>query len=179
MSKATGAPTTLIPTARRVPPATPAVPEHASTRRSPRRRFLLEAGATIAASLGVTAGVLSPDPTWGAPVADAEPDAVLIAACTAFDALEAQECALYNSARTVEDEARIELEAAALAEQQRPLVATICTLRATTAAGHLARARTLAMLQNASPALAMNEDVRWDKRMMAAMGRDLAPAARA
>ncbi len=53
-------------------------------RRALRRRFLLEAGATIAASLGVTAAVLSPDPVWGAPATDAGPDAELIAACDRF-----------------------------------------------------------------------------------------------
>ncbi len=175
MPQATRTPTTLIPTARRAPPATPAVTEHTPTRRAPRRRFLLEAGATLALSLGATAAVLAPDPTWGAPAADAGPDAELIAACRAFDALEVQERALYNSAHTIEDEDRVEPEAAALSAQQTPLVAIICGLRATTPAGHLARARTLALLYGAPPDLAMNDGVRWEKRMAAAMGRDLVP----
>ena len=51
----------------------------ATDRRTPRRRFLAEAGATIAASLGVTAAVLAPDPVWGTPVSTS-PDAALIAA---------------------------------------------------------------------------------------------------
>ncbi len=76
--------TTLIPTARRVPPAAQPAPEHTSDRRSHRRRFLLDAGATLALSLGATAAVLAPDPTWGAPATDAEPDAELIAACDRY-----------------------------------------------------------------------------------------------
>ena len=47
-------------------------------------RFLLEAGATVATALGITAAVLAPDPTRSAPAADAEPDAALIAACDRF-----------------------------------------------------------------------------------------------
>ena len=45
----------------------PALPiEDAPTRRASRRRFLAEAGTTIAAGLGVVTAVLSPDPSWGA-----------------------------------------------------------------------------------------------------------------
>ncbi len=84
MPQADRRPTTLIPTARRVPPTAPAVTEHTPPRRAPRRRFLMEAGATLALSLGATAAVLAPDPVWGAPATDAGPDAALIAACDRY-----------------------------------------------------------------------------------------------
>ncbi len=61
-------------------------------RRALRRRFFVEAGATLALSLGATAAVLAPDPTWGAPAAVAGSDAALLAAIT-------RGTAIYDQAR--------------------------------------------------------------------------------
>ncbi len=119
------------------------------------------------------AAVLSPDPVWGALPTAAGPDAELIAACRAFDALEVQEAALYRGA-TVEDEERFEPEAAALSRQQAGLIGTICATRPVTPAGHLARARTLAMLEDVRPDVADQQDAPWDARLAAAIARDLA-----
>lgn len=173
MPKATHAPTTHRIIARRQAVA----PVGGVTdRRTHRRRFLVEASVAVAASLGVTAALLAPDPTWGAPATDGDgPDAALIAACTAFDALHMQECALYRTAHTMADEDRIEPEIDALHDRQAPLVTAICSLRATTDAGHIARARSFALLSGILPDIATQEDTCWDKRMVAAMGRDLAP----
>ncbi len=91
MPRADRTPTTMIPTARRVPPATPAVTEHIPPRRALRRRFLLEAGATLALSLGATAAVFAPDPVWGE-AANAGPDTALLAAI-------ARGTAIYDQAR--------------------------------------------------------------------------------
>ncbi len=91
MPQADRTPTTLVPTARRVPPATPLMMEHTPPRRAVRRRFLMEAGATLALSLGATAAVLAPDPVWGE-AANAGPDTALLAAI-------ARGTAIYDQAR--------------------------------------------------------------------------------
>ncbi len=102
---------------RRSVHAVPAVAEHSPTRRASRRRFLLEAGATVATTLGVTAAMLSPDPVRSAPDTNAGLDAVLIAACNrlirasaACDAdtsdLDAEECPLIAELEAAEAEVR-------------------------------------------------------------------------
>ncbi len=82
-------------------------------RRASRRRFFAEAGATIAAALGVTAAVLAPDPSWGSPVEApggakllrantasrdftrrADPDAHLLSLCASYHAVHARRTAL-------------------------------------------------------------------------------------
>lgn len=78
----------------------------------------------------------------------------------------------YRTAHTIEDEERIELEAATLHDRQASLVAKLCSFRATTLAGHLAGARKFVLVQAGGVGLATREGASWDKRLMAALVRD-------
>ena len=76
-------------------------------------------------------------PLATAPTAKPGPDAALIAACAAFDALERKAAALSDDEEQAAD---------AISEQMTPLFYTICDTRATTLAGMRARAATLNLL---------------------------------
>ncbi len=74
------------------------------------------------------------------------PDAQLLAACAAFDALERAYIALSGDHRAGSpEEAAVEAERDWLVTAQAPLVASMCELRAVTQAGHVARARSLTL----------------------------------
>lgn len=76
------------PIDRRAPAAVPV--GDTPTRRASRRRFFMEAGATIVTALGVTAAVLVPDPSWGNPQEPRagarlpDPDAHLVTLCADY-----------------------------------------------------------------------------------------------
>jgi hypothetical protein len=101
-------------------------------------------------------------------------DAELIAVCREFDAIEAHCRRFLDQAEPtcVTDESRDNfLEP--YRDRQEALLDQLCRLRATTADGHLARARSLAgWLEDASDADAQDEAY-WDQRMLAALRRDL------
>ena len=144
----------------------------APTRRSSRRRFLAEAGATIAASLGVTAVMLSRDPSWGNPVechgGVTHLDATLLAACAEVIALQDRIDALW--AERAGDEDAIDAAVAPIeAEQEEPLE-RVCALRATTLAGHQARVRALLAWDKDPPTA---DDGCWNDAMVGALLRDL------
>ncbi len=166
MPRAVQTPTTLIPTARRVPPAPPAATEHTLSRRAPRRRFLMEAGATIALSLGATAAVLAPDPTWGAPAAeDAGPDAELLRLgreLTACHEAKARAWLAVEDVRdTVLDEDPVWQAAEAAADRVRAVIAQIEACTATTLPGVLVKARALAWCRSNDPATVETFPATW------------------
>ncbi len=159
-------------TADRRAPASPG--GDAPPRRAPRRRFLLEAGATIALSLGATAAVLAPDPTWATPAA-AEPDAELLAACAEFDRLDRSHGAIVNAAKTSAEEEEADRLVSAMEERWQAALDAVCSLRATTVAGHRARAASLALFVGGSKRMEADAEAGgyWDERLCAALVRDL------
>ena len=134
MSQACHAPTTPA-----APPATAALPF------TPTRRGI--GAATLAALCGGAFGaaVVLPDPSEAFPT-PASPDADLLAACAAFDVLERAYratdfgCTPYTPEDLANDAERDRISAA-----QWPLIERMTELRATTRAGQVARARSLAL----------------------------------
>ena len=72
------------------------------------------------------------------------PDAELLAACAAADAIQARIDALWADPVLVKDDARRDPLVAALDAEEEPFLEQVYELTATTLAGHMARARTLA-----------------------------------
>ncbi len=115
----------------------------APQRRAVRRRFLLEAGATLALSLGATAAVLAPDPTWGAPAAD--PDAELIRLCQAAvdNSLQFLSLSQDTADLRLPRPANVERKFAKLVERTWEARETISAIPAHTLAGARAKAAAL------------------------------------
>ncbi|MGI4941842.1 MAG: hypothetical protein ACRYHQ_14990 [Janthinobacterium lividum] len=110
---------------------------------STRRRVL--GGAALAALTGGAFGaaIVLPNPGEAFP-ASASPDAELLAACAAFDALEGAYRATNFRAEPYTPEATAaEAEQDRITAAQRPLVARMTELRAVTHEGRVARARSL------------------------------------
>ena len=108
---------------------------------APSRRHL--GAATLAALCGAAfaGAVVLPDPGEAFTV-PASPDAELLAACAAFDALEAAYRATDFRAVPYTPEAiAAEAEQDRIAAAQKPLVARMTKLRAVTQEGRMARAR--------------------------------------
>ena len=111
---------------------------------APSRRQLV-GGSILAAACGATFGcaVVLPNPGEAFP-APVSPDAELLAACAAFDALEAAYRATDFGAEPHTPEAdAAEAEQGRITTAQRPLVTRMTDLRATTHEGRVARARSL------------------------------------
>lgn len=98
------------------------------------------------------------------------PDAELIALCGQFDALEQQALALYDGPTRIKDEDECDALHDAITDQQRPLLARLCEMRATTEAGFRARAATANLWWNVKPE---PDEAYWDERMIMALLRDL------
>jgi hypothetical protein len=138
----------------------------------PRRNILAGIGAALAAP--ATAGAATP-------ATDAGPDAELITACREFEKLERLRLSYRGSEKYDPEEERKEDEAyAQISSQQAPLVEQLCRMRATTEAGHIARARSLLLWNRIGFDAAEDPTKYCSERMLAALLRDLvstAPAA--
>ena len=100
------------------------------------------------------------------------PDAALLEACAAFDALERAYVATFNGYDfDSPEEAAAEIERERLSEAQEPLVVRICQLRAVTLAGQAARARSLALWDG--ELMKPNTDGDASARLTTAIVRDL------
>lgn len=99
-----------------------------------RRRLLLRF-----ASLTTTFGTDAPAPSRAVP-SPAHPDAVLLGACAAFNALENEKLALFEGAGRIEGDEERDEAIEPIWAQQAPLLDQICTRKATTLAGRRARA---------------------------------------
>jgi len=98
------------------------------------------------------------------------PDAELIALCGQFDALERQVHALYDGPTRIKDEDELDALVAAITDQQKPLLARLCEMRATTEAGFRARAATANLWWADRPE---PDEAYWNERMIMALLRDL------
>jgi hypothetical protein len=78
-----------------------------------------------------------------AKITETGPDAELIAACAAFDALERQRSNVFHGPEAITDEAPRLTLFAFIQEMQEPILNRVCSLRATTLEGYFARARTV------------------------------------
>jgi hypothetical protein len=87
----------------------------------------------IAKALGV--------PVTPVPRPGSHPDAELMAACAAFDAAEREYLNFFHGPDYIEDDDEREEAMEPCNEERSRLVELICSLRATTLEGHLARAR--------------------------------------
>ncbi|MGI4943469.1 MAG: hypothetical protein ACRYHQ_23370, partial [Janthinobacterium lividum] len=115
----------------------------------------------LAASLlSDMAGVRPLAPPFAAP----DPDAALLTVCAAFDAVERRRNAMFDD-DTLTDEAN-----AAIWEEQAPLVDRLCELQAVTIEGMRARARSLALYDDA---MMERRTVYTNDRLVAAVLRDL------
>ena len=111
---------------------------------APTRRHFL-GGAALAALTGGAFGaaIVLPDPGEAVPVI-ASPDAELLAACAAFDVLEAAYRATdFNAVPHTPEAYTADAEQDRISAEQRPLVVRMTELRATTHEGRMARARSL------------------------------------
>lgn len=108
-----------------------------------------------------------------APAQAGNPDAELIRACAAFDALERQLQDALDGPAALKDEEQKDALDDQISAKQRVLLDTICAVRAQTVEGNLARLHTLALWQpeevNSYPP---NEGWGWDERMYHALLRD-------
>lgn len=115
------------------------------------------------------------DLATGAPCTSLEvtgPDAELLAACAAFDALEHEAEALQaGPGRIVDDEARSRALDVVVARQE-PWLERMCALRVTSPVAWQARARSLALWDR--DMLADYEDGYTDQRLLTALLRDMA-----
>jgi len=138
--------------------------------------------STLAALCGAAfaGAVVLPDPGEALPVA-ASPDAELIRLCAECDALQGQVDAIWADRMThlinPEQIAIERIRDAAqqpLLEQMDPLLERICEMRATTAQGHAARARTL-IAWDKDPC--WTHDGCWNSQLLGAIVRDLVAVA--
>ena len=131
----------------------------------------LDFGLTTLAEI---AGVAPPAAAEDHGVALAEPaafpDAELLEACADADAVQRRMDVLYTGPTRVEDDAERDALLAPLQDEQEPFLEKVCDLRATTLAGHMARAHTLALWDKEAlqPAGAS-----WNSYIAAALVRDL------
>jgi hypothetical protein len=135
---------------------------------SPNRRTLLAGLAGAAATLAVIA------PTAAA--AAESPDSELLDLLAQFDALEREIYPAGPGAQTIQAEDERDLAMAPLRARQEALLGRICTMRATTAAGWQARARSYVLWDDEMrKAIAAGDDpAAYDEdRMIAALIRDM------
>ena len=131
----------------------------------------LDFGLTTLAEI---AGVAPPAAAEDHGVALAEPaafpDAELLEACADADAVQRRMDVLYTGPTRVEDDAERDALLAPLQDEQEPFLEKVCDLRATTLAGHMARAHTLALWDKEALKPA---DASWNSYISAALVRDL------
>ncbi len=133
------------------------------------RRRLLESAGLLTAGLGRAAGSGA-----DAPAEPPHPDLPLIAACEAFNDVEQRKLDLIEGpGRMVDDAARAKVLAPLMAEQQGCLD-VICTQRATTLAGHQARAISFVLWDGGELAERASAAGFLEDRLVAALVRDLA-----
>ena len=145
----------------------PAMPTDLLTPAS-RRRLLASAGL-LTASLGRASGGAA-DALCGRP----HPDLAVIAACAAFNAVERRKLDLIEGPGRIVDDAARDKALEPLTGEQQAYLDMLCTQRATTLAGHQARAISFALwdggeLTDRARASGFLED-----RLLAALVRDLA-----
>jgi len=109
----------------------------------------------------------------------ASPDAELLAACAAFDALERQYVALYDGPDAIEDDDECEAAARPIRLKQKPLLDKLTNLRATTLEGHLARIRSLVLEDQQLDIEELATSSYINQRLLGMVLRDLAEQAQA
>ncbi len=97
------------------------------------------------------------------------PDAELLTACAAADAIQARIDALWADPVLVADDARLNPLVRALEEEEEPFLDQVYVLQAQTLAGHRARARTLALWDKET----FRSGGSWNELLASALVRDL------
>ena len=113
-------------------------------------------------------------PITPVPAPGTHPDAELMAACAAFDAAEREHLGLFYGPNAIEDEDERDRALDPIEEERDRLARVVCSLRATTLDGHLARIRCV-MLEDMD--LDPAEDARssfLSESLVGALIRDLA-----
>ncbi len=133
-----------------------------------RRRLLASAGL-LTSGLGrpphqaATAGRLQPDP-----------DGAVIAACAAFNVLERRKLDLIEGPGRIADDDTRDQALGPLAGEQQGYLDRLCRQRATTLAGHQARAISFALWDGGELADRAHAYGLFEDRLLAALVRDLA-----
>jgi len=139
----------------------------------PTRRALVALASAVA--MAPIAALVAYAQKSDALAAQPHPDAGLLAAIAAFDALQAEIDSHYcNGSAPIEDDDERDIVNDPVRDEQRPLVDVICTLRATTPEGGAARARSLAAYDPGLLRPEGGENGYCNERLVAALLRDLA-----
>ena len=101
-------------------------------------------------------------------------DAEVIKACLQFNELERKKLDILDGGGQIEDEAVREATLEALLDPQIVLLEIICNTRATTLAGHTARAICFALWDGGETAYRAHDGGGFDDRLITALVRDLA-----
>jgi hypothetical protein len=116
-------------------------------------------------------------PVTPVPASGTHPDADLLAACAAFDAAERRHHTFFYGPDAIKDDDERDAALTPVEAERGRLVEVICSLRATTLEGHLARVRVV-MLEDLE--LDPAEDARseyYNTSLLGALVRDLAEQA--
>ena len=141
---------------------------------APTRRGLLGGAAVLA----VAPGTVNAKEMVTTTIPMARPDAELLEACAAFDALERAYIASFDGLPEIEGPAMDahREESAAIWDAQKPLVAMMVASQPKTLAGHAARARSLALWEDDNPSGDVGSEF-VNERLLGAILRDLAEVA--
>ena len=135
------------------------------------RRRLLFSAATLTTGLhGHAASATAPRQDGNGP------DAALLAACTGFSRIERQRLALLDGPRRIADDDARDLALAPLLDQQLPFLDALCEQRATTLAGHQARAIAFWLWDGGELAYRARQSGTLEDRILSALVLDLAGA---
>jgi len=105
------------------------------------------------------------------------PDQELLAALAEFDALEWQYMGCYDGPTAIEDDKQQEAASNLILERQLPILEKICTTRAKTIDGILARMRTMLLEDQELNPAEMAAAGAYNERLLGALLRDLAEQA--
>jgi len=154
----------------------PSLPFAAATRRALLRFAPALALTDRAASDLVGASTPAAMPDGPAPASSVQllADAALILACARFSALERQMLATFDGPDRIDDDIARDVVLAALREAQGPQIDLVCRLRATSLAGHRARAAAFAVWDGGETAYRAASQASLEDRVLAALVRDLA-----
>ncbi len=133
-----------------------------------RRRLLASAGL-LTSGLGRI-----PQDAARAPPPQSDPDAAVIAACAAFNVLERRRLDLIEEPGRIADDDARDQALGPLAGEQQDYLDRLCRQRATTLAGHQARAISFALWDGGELADRARAHGLLEDRLLAALIRDLA-----
>ena len=129
-----------------------------------RRALLTSFTLLVGQSLSTTADV----------ILQSDPDSEIIRACLQFNELERKKLDILDGVSQIEDEDIREATLDLLVDPQIALLELICNTRATTLAGHTARAICFALWDGGETAYRAYDGGGFDDRLITALVRDLA-----